>query len=337
MGFNFRKSIKIANGLKLNVSKSGVSLTAGKRGMHYTINSKGKSTASVGLPGTGISYRKSFDTFGGLGKLFGSNKEEETKKTSKKESTTKTSLTKNNDVKQINDNNEDVTKYNDYLEYINKIKSFHKDCPKQIDWKALANATIPSNASSSDALVWQENISLAKEVLNKNVDAYLKVINEYSSMHDIAAFGSEFEFGSDDGNTLTANFLVNIEGVVPSVGFKQSDSGKVSDFTLKGSAYNDLAQDYVCSCAIRIAREVFALLPIDFLIVNAQDKIFDSSTGNQRDATILSTLFIRDGFSNINFDMIDPSDFVARFKTNQSFTKTNGFKEVEELTMPRIN
>ena len=342
MGLVFRKSIKIANGLKLNVSKSGVSLTAGKKGMHYTINSKGKSTASVGLPGTGLSYRKSFDTFGGLSKLFGGSDSKEEKKTTtktKKEALTKNgdSLTKNNVVENVNENSEDVSKYNDYLEYIDKIKSFHKDCPKQIDWDSLANANVPSNASQADVLVWQENISLAKEVLNKDVDAYLKVINEYSSMHDIAAFGSEFEFGSDDGNTLTANFLVNIKDVVPTVGFKQSESGKVSDFELKGSAYNDLAQDYVCSCAIRIAREVFALLPIDFLIVNAEDKIFDSSTGNQRDATIMSTLFIRDGFSNINFDMIDPSDFVARFKSNLSFTKTNGFKEVKELTMPKIN
>ncbi len=342
MGLVFRKSIKIANGLKLNVSKSGVSLTAGKKGMHYTINSKGKSTASVGLPGTGLSYRKSFDTFGGLSKLFGGSDSKEEKKTTtktKKETLTKNgdSLTKNNVVENVIENSEDVSKYNDYLEYIDKIKSFHKDCPKQIDWDSLANANVPSNASQADALVWQENISLAKEVLNKDVDAYLKVINEYSSMHDIAAFGSEFEFGSDDGNTLTANFLVNIKDVVPTVGFKQSESGKVSDFELKGSAYNDLAQDYVCSCAIRIAREVFALLPIDFLIVNAEDKIFDSSTGNQRDATIMSTLFIRDGFSNINFDMIDPSDFVARFKSNLSFTKTNGFKEVKELTMPKIN
>ncbi len=340
MGLNFRKSIKIANGLKLNVSKSGVSLTAGKKGMHYTINSKGKSTASVGIPGTGVSYRKSFDTFGGLSKLFGGDSNNE-KKTTKKETLTKNndSLTKNNVTEKIekdNNNSEDLVKYNDYLEYIDKIKSFHKDCPKQIDWKALANASVPSTASQSDALVWQENITLAKNVLNKDVDAYLKVINQYSSMHDIAAFGSEFEFGSDDGNTLCANFLVNIKDVIPTIGFKQLQSGKVSDFTLKGSAYNDLAQDYVCSCMIRIAREVFALLPIDFLIVNAQDKIFDSSTGNQRDATILSTLFIRDGFDNINFEMIDPSDFVARFKSNQSFTKTNGFKEVEELSMPRI-
>jgi hypothetical protein len=53
----FRRSIKVAPGLKLNVNKKSVSLTAGKRGAHVTVNTKGQRTTSVGAPGTGLSYR----------------------------------------------------------------------------------------------------------------------------------------------------------------------------------------------------------------------------------------------------------------------------------------
>lgn len=62
MGLRFRKSIKIADGLKLNLSKSGVSVSAGKRGARYTVSSSGRRTATVGIPGTGISYSKTFGT-----------------------------------------------------------------------------------------------------------------------------------------------------------------------------------------------------------------------------------------------------------------------------------
>ena len=58
MGLRFKKSFKIAPGVKLNLNKNSTSVTFGKRGAHYTINSKGKKTASVGIPGTGISYTK---------------------------------------------------------------------------------------------------------------------------------------------------------------------------------------------------------------------------------------------------------------------------------------
>lgn len=56
MGLRFRKSIKIAPGIKINFNKKSWGVTFGKRGAHYTINSKGKQTASLGIPGTGLSY-----------------------------------------------------------------------------------------------------------------------------------------------------------------------------------------------------------------------------------------------------------------------------------------
>lgn len=58
MGYmRFRRSIKLAPGVKLNVNKKSVSVTAGRRGAHVTVNSKGQRTTSVGIPGTGLSYR----------------------------------------------------------------------------------------------------------------------------------------------------------------------------------------------------------------------------------------------------------------------------------------
>ncbi|HJP89039.1 MAG TPA: DUF4236 domain-containing protein [Candidatus Limnocylindrales bacterium] len=54
MGVRFRRSIKIAPGIKLNVTKTGLGLTAGVRGAHYSVHSSGRRTVSVGVPGTGL-------------------------------------------------------------------------------------------------------------------------------------------------------------------------------------------------------------------------------------------------------------------------------------------
>jgi hypothetical protein len=47
-------------GLRLNLSRSGASVSLGRRGFHYTISPKG-SRVTVGLPGSGLSS-KSFST-----------------------------------------------------------------------------------------------------------------------------------------------------------------------------------------------------------------------------------------------------------------------------------
>lgn len=56
MGFRFRKSIKIAPGVRVNIGKKSTSISFGGKGARYTISSTGRKTASVGIPGTGISY-----------------------------------------------------------------------------------------------------------------------------------------------------------------------------------------------------------------------------------------------------------------------------------------
>ena len=54
MAFRFRKSIKIAPGIRLNLSKSGVSTSIGKRGATVNISKRG-TRVTAGLPGTGLS------------------------------------------------------------------------------------------------------------------------------------------------------------------------------------------------------------------------------------------------------------------------------------------
>lgn len=56
MGWRFRKSFKIAPGIKLNLNKKSTSVTFGGKGFHYTVNSNGKKTKTAGIPGSGLYY-----------------------------------------------------------------------------------------------------------------------------------------------------------------------------------------------------------------------------------------------------------------------------------------
>lgn len=58
MGFRFRKSVKIAPGVRLNIGKKSVGISAGVKGARVSVNSSGRKTTTVGLPGTGLSYSK---------------------------------------------------------------------------------------------------------------------------------------------------------------------------------------------------------------------------------------------------------------------------------------
>nr|WP_201557094.1 DUF4236 domain-containing protein [Psychrobacter sp. 72-O-c] len=56
MGLRFRKSIKIAPGVRINLTKKGVSsLSVGKRGATVNLGKKG-TRGTVGIPGSGMSH-----------------------------------------------------------------------------------------------------------------------------------------------------------------------------------------------------------------------------------------------------------------------------------------
>jgi len=56
MGMRFRKSVKLGPGIRVNISKSGLSTTIGPRGFTTSIGKSG-AYRNVGVPGTGLSYR----------------------------------------------------------------------------------------------------------------------------------------------------------------------------------------------------------------------------------------------------------------------------------------
>ena len=62
MSLRFRKSMKIAPGVRMNFSKSGVGFSVGTKGARVSVSPKGKVTRTIGIPGTGIYDVKTIST-----------------------------------------------------------------------------------------------------------------------------------------------------------------------------------------------------------------------------------------------------------------------------------
>jgi hypothetical protein len=60
MGFRFSRRISLFKGLRLNLSKSGTSVSVGGRGAWLTFGKKG-TRATVGIPGTGMSWSEKIE------------------------------------------------------------------------------------------------------------------------------------------------------------------------------------------------------------------------------------------------------------------------------------
>lgn len=66
MGSRFRRSKKIAPGVRLNINKGSASLSFGPKGLKHTVSTTGRSHTTVGIPGSGLSYTESSGRSGNI-------------------------------------------------------------------------------------------------------------------------------------------------------------------------------------------------------------------------------------------------------------------------------
>src|SRR5699024_5336206 len=126
MALRFRKSFKIGKGLRLNVSKRGVGMSAGKNGLRKSIHSTGSSTSSIGIPGTGLSYRKQSSL-------------KKAKQLRNKQSTAPGSTRQGNNV---NENEAIVAKYH---HLVNELTTLQQQEVQSIYWSERKNTPAPFN------------------------------------------------------------------------------------------------------------------------------------------------------------------------------------------------
>ena len=90
MGFNFRKSFSLGNGVRVTVGKKSASVSVGRKGVRGSISTTGRATGTVSIPGTGLSYSTSKK----VSDLIPGGKDKEEKKTTANKTSSKTAAAK---------------------------------------------------------------------------------------------------------------------------------------------------------------------------------------------------------------------------------------------------
>jgi len=203
MALRFRKSIKILPGVKLNFGKTGMSVSVGVPGLRKTFHTSGRTTTSIGIPGTGLYYVKTENK-----KKIISNRHDSQKTQTNYYDETQI------DVQDFEDNNISEISRIQYSMPITDatITDIHKIADEPIDWtEVLVSANAPDNTYNQE--LWSYFHSVAKDILSGDIDTYLKVINDINPLNDLLAYGNEFEFGTDSSSKMEVEFSIKSENL----------------------------------------------------------------------------------------------------------------------------
>lgn len=177
---------------------------------------------------------------------------------------------------------------------------------------------------------WGKLQEISDGIGRRDPDSFKEALHYFDPFSDISELGTQINFNIES-NRIDIDLHVNSTEVIPDYELKQTSTGKLSKKGMPKTRFNELYQDHICSASIRLAREVFAYLPIEYARVNAMAKMVNSKNGHQEDQPILSVIFTPSTIKSLNLNKIDPSDSMQNFLYEMDFNKTKGFSSVTKV------
>jgi hypothetical protein len=190
-------------------------------------------------------------------------------------------------------------------------------------------------AYAADKASWEKLRHLARRILAGEPRAYSEALRELSPLAEISELGSTLNFTVHDTHLLECLLKVNGVQAIPAEAKTLTSTGKLSAKPMPKARFHELYQDYICSCMLRVAREVFALLPVDTLLITAAADLTDFRKGRPVEQPVLSALMARTALAGFEFERLDPSDAMESFLHRGDFKasrKTGAFAPIVPLT-----
>lgn len=182
-----------------------------------------------------------------------------------------------------------------------------------------------------DVAVFDKRRRMAEGVLAGDLASYQSAISDAEAFSDIEELGTSLEFSATEPRCIEVSLRVNSEELIPSEQGTLLRSGRLSLKAMPKARFYELYQDHVCSCVLRVARELFALLPIQMAVVHAVSELLNSATGHLEWQPILSVAVPRETLDRLNLSTIDCSESMRNFVHNTNFKKMRGFTTCERL------
>lgn len=178
---------------------------------------------------------------------------------------------------------------------------------------------------------WRDQLALAKLVLSGDLTAYQRVLEDSDCFEELAELGCAVNVQWQSKQVARAALAAQEADVVPAEERSVTTRGKLSTKKLAPARVAEIYQDFLCGAALRVARELFAVLPLQAVCVDVYTSLLNSATGHFEPTPVLSVYCPRERFATLNFVRADASDVVTSLRNSMRFQRSKGMERVELL------
>ena len=166
---------------------------------------------------------------------------------------------------------------------------------------------------------WEKLKDLSRRVLAGEHKAYTEALVEFNPFAEMSDLGSSINFTVHSAKLIECVLKINGRQAIPAEVKTLTASGKVSIKTMPKGRFHEIYQDYLCSCVLRVVREVFSLLPIDTILITASADSLNTSTGHMVEQPVLSMVIPRVIVTRLNFNQLNSTNALENFQHRGDF------------------
>jgi hypothetical protein len=188
---------------------------------------------------------------------------------------------------------------------------------------------------SKEIAEWAKLKNMARRILDGEHKAYTEALLEFNPFADISDLGSSINFTVHDAKLVECALKVNGRQIIPAEVKTLTASEKVSTKPMPKGLFHEIYLEYLCGCVLRVAREVFALLPVERLLITAAADSLDTRTGQTVEQPVLSVAIQRSGIAGLDFERLNPADSIQNFTHRDEFKasrKSDSFHPIAPLS-----
>jgi hypothetical protein len=174
-------------------------------------------------------------------------------------------------------------------------------------------------------------VAFAQRVLEGDLAAYQQVLEESDCFEELNELGCAVAVQWGSAKVARAAVRAQEADVVPVEEKTVTARGKLAIKKMAAGRVTDIYQDFICGAALRTARELLAILPLDVVVVDVYTNLLNPATGHFEDAPVLSVYCPRERLERINFDNADASEVILTMRNAMTFRRGKGMDRVEPL------
>lgn len=161
---------------------------------------------------------------------------------------------------------------------------------------------------------WLRLVALSRRINASECRAFVDAFELVDPLAELLEYGASATLSVTSPRVACCSLSVSGINAVPAEMKSLTSTGKLSVKGMPRSKFHEVYQDHVCSCMLRAAREVFALLPVQTVYVTASAALADGQS-----KPVLSAEFSRGNLEALDFDNVDPSTAVEQFRHRGDF------------------